>query len=390
MSKNSLFYAYFRSIFKLKFTPLLFEVILGIFLLAFFIQVYYHLHYFLKLATYKFPEMKNSGNVPLSVIVSAHNEIENLVNLIPALLHQEYPEYEVIIVDDRSKDGTYDFLKEQCAKIKNLKYIRVNETPEYMSPKKYALTLAIKAAQYEHLLFTDADCTPTSNQWIKQMESGFILGKDIVLGYSQYEKHPGFLNLFIRFETFFTAIQYLSYALGKKPYMGVGRNLAYKKSVFFANKGYHPFVKVLSGDDDLFINSVATKDNTNICIHQDGQTTSIPKTTFKSWYLQKKRHLSVGKFYKKSSKNLIGTLHVSTALFYITFPILCFQENFMLIALITYSLRFIMSISLNFMIAKKLKEKIEIYLFPILEIVYLIYYIVIGIISYRSRKIRWN
>jgi len=375
---------------KLNFTPLLFEIILGIFLLAFFVQLYYYLGYFLKLARYNFNDTTTSTQKPVSVIVSAHNEIENLVNLIPALLHQDYETYEVIIVDDRSKDGTYDFLKEQCAKIKNLKYIRVNETPEYMSPKKYALTLAIKAAQYDYLLFTDADCTPSSNHWIKQMDSGFSLGKDIVLGYSQYEKHPGFLNLFIRFETFFTAIQYLAYALGKKPYMGVGRNLAYKKSIFFANKGFHPFVKVLSGDDDLFINSVSNKENTAIIIHPEGQTTSIPKLTYKAWFMQKKRHLSVGKYYKSSSKMLIGTYHFTTLLFYMTFPILCFHEYFMLIAVGIYGIRFILAVTLNFIIARKLKEKIEIFLFPFLEIVYLMYYCIIGVIGYRSRKIRWN
>lgn len=369
---------------------MLFEVTLGIFILAFLVQAYYYLGHFLKLAKYKIPETKTSGNYPVSVIVSAHNEIENLVNLIPALLHQEYPTFEVIIVDDRSEDGTYDFLKEQCSKITNLRFIRVNETPEYMSPKKYALTLAIKAAQYEHMLFTDADCTPASNHWIKQMESGFILGKEIVLGYSQYEKHTGFLNLFIRFETFFTAVQYLSYALSRKPYMGVGRNLSYKKTVFFANKGYHPYVKVLSGDDDLFINSVANKDNTSIAIHKDAQTTSIPKMSYKSWFLQKKRHLSVGKYYNKASKYLVGTLHFSTALFYITLPILCFNENYLLIALSIYGVRLILAYTLMYAIAKKLQEKIEIYLLPILEIVYLMYYCIIGIISYRSRKIRWN
>ncbi|MEJ0056537.1 MAG: glycosyltransferase [Bacteroidota bacterium] len=172
------------------------------------------------------------------IIVCAHDEEENLKALVPLLLGQEYPEFEVIIVEDRCNDGTYDYLLAATKQDARLKMVRVRHLPEHLNGKKFALTLGIKAASHEWVLLTDADCKPAGNQWIRSMTSHFQPDKQIVIGYSPYIRSSSYLNAFIRFESLITGIQFIGWALLGRPYMGVGRNLAYRKNLFFENKGF--------------------------------------------------------------------------------------------------------------------------------------------------------
>src|SRR6185436_3860360 len=158
--------------------------------------------------------------------------------------------------------------------------------------------IGIREAKHEILLLTDADCVPASEFWIQHMQDAYDENIDVVLGYGAYHKTKDFLNKLIRFETFHTALQYLSYALAGMPYMGVGRNLSYKKSLFFRHKGFSSINHIPSGDDDLFINKAATKKNTAVIIDPEAITRSIPKRTSKAWKKQKARHYTTAKFYK--------------------------------------------------------------------------------------------
>ncbi|MCD8540169.1 MAG: glycosyl transferase family 2, partial [Leadbetterella sp.] len=150
-----------------------------------------------------------------------------------------------------------------------------------------------------------------SDQWISRMMAQVTEGKEIVLGFSRYRYIPGGLNALIRYETFQTALQYLSFALSGVPFMGVGRNLMYKKDLFWKNGGFSGHNMLLSGDDDLFVNKAASKANVSVSITPESQTTSIPKTTWREWYVQKKRHLSVGKKYKMRDRITLGLLWIS-------------------------------------------------------------------------------
>ena len=251
------------------------------------IQLFYVLYFFSRLVFFK--KENSSFSEPISIIICAKNEAENLTEFLPKILEQKYSNFEVILVDDQSKDNTEYVLKELKRKHFNLKEVKIEEHVNSRLGKKFALTLGIKAAKHEYLLLTDADCVPASEHWLNEMASNFSAKKQIVLGYGSYKKEKGLLNKMIRFDAFSVALQYFSYALADMAYMGVGRNLAYKKSVFFDNKGFASHIHLLSGDDDLFIQEVANKQNLAIAISSNSHTISEAKQSWKEWIFQRKK-----------------------------------------------------------------------------------------------------
>ena len=208
------------------------NIFFWIFVFSIVIQLFYALFFFLRLSFYK--EKKGAFNGGVSVIICAKDESENLSKNLPSFLEQDYPTFEVIVVNDQSVDGTKYLLQDLEKKYKNLKVVTIDDHIISRVGKKFALTIGIKTAQYDYILLSDADCATVSNNWIRKMSASFS-EKDIVLGISPYKKQKGLLNKFIRFDEFIVMIQYLSFALAKIPYMGVGRNLGYKKSLFFVS-----------------------------------------------------------------------------------------------------------------------------------------------------------
>ena len=263
-----------------------------------FIQLIYHLVYFIRIPFFKRKTADESQIEGVSIVVCAHNEEENLRELLPLLLEQDHPNYEIIIVDDKSSDGSYDFLTEEKLRHPKLKLVVIDSTPDAFNSKKYALTLGIKAAKNDIVLLTDADCRPNSKSWASEMAKTFDPETQIVLGYSHYQKSGGFLGKQIDFETLITGILYISSALAFRPYMGVGRNLAYRKSFFLKNKGFYGMMELTGGDDDLFVNKYAKKKFTKVCIGSDVVLMSVPKKSWSTYYRQKLRHMAAGKHYK--------------------------------------------------------------------------------------------
>ncbi len=261
---------------------------------------------------------------PVSVIICARNEANNLLNNLNSILSQDYPNYEVIVVNDCSFDSSEDILKEFSSKYPDkLKVVNIEEHPRYKTAKKFAVTMGIKASNFDYLLFTDADCMPENNQWIKEIMQGYVFKEtEIVLGYSPYIKKRGLLNKFIRFETFFTALNYFSFAIKRNAYMGVGRNLSYKKSLFFKGKGFASHMHIPSGDDDLFVNQHANQKNTSIVVSQNSWVWSHPKTTLGSYWRQKMRHNGAGKSYRSKHQYQLLFQFLSGLLFYALFIVL--------------------------------------------------------------------
>ncbi len=287
-------------------------IIPAVFGAAVLIQLVYLLFIFTTLINHKNVESETVSDFPaVSVVLAAWNELHNLKELLPLLDNQDYPDFEVIVVDDRSSDGTYDYLRTNEGQFSKVSYVHVKALPEHFTAKKYAVTMGIKKASKEVILLTDADCRPASNQWIKSMAAQLADNKELVLGFSPYYVYPGLLNAFIRYETFQTALQYFSFAKAGIPFMGVGRNLMYSREKFWKSNGFTKHIGLLSGDDDLFVNEISEKENTGVCTSPDSYMYSEPKRIFKDWVTQKRRHLSVGKRYKFRDKMTIGLLWMS-------------------------------------------------------------------------------
>lgn len=281
------------------------------------IQVLYYACLFSRIAFYKPKQKKQSQQHPVSVVVCARDEDENLARNLPGVLVQNYRStYEVVVVNDNSLDDSKYILQELKKAFKSLNVVELTQEAKLISGKKYPLSIGIREAKHEVLLLTDADCVPTSERWIEKMQDAYDENTEIVLGYGAYHKRPGLLNKIIRFETFHTALQYLSYALAGIPYMGVGRNLSYKKGLFLRNKGFSSINHLPGGDDDLFINKVATRKNTAITIDPEAVTRSVPKTTWAGWFKQKSRHYTTAKFYKPKHKFLLGLYFITQFFFH--------------------------------------------------------------------------
>ncbi len=223
------------------------------------VQLFYYWGFFRRLAFYRPRPKEQSQQHPVTVIVCARDQADNLTEKLPGVLVQTYPTtHEVIVVNDNSVDETKYLLDELKKTFRHLQAVNLEYEAKLIPGKKYPLSIGIKEARHEVVLLTDADCVPASEFWMQKMQDGYGNGIEVVLGYGAYNKRPGVLNKLIRFETFHSALQYLSYALAGTPYMGVGRNLSYTKKLFFQNKGFSALGRVPGGDDDLFINMVAT------------------------------------------------------------------------------------------------------------------------------------
>jgi len=320
------------------------------------IQLFYYLYFFRRLAFYQPPVKKSSQEYPVSVIICARDEAHNIAHNLPGILVQKYKTtHEVIVVNDNSTDETKYLLDEFRKMFKNLNPIPLKQEAKMIPGKKFPLSMGIKSAKYEVVLLTDADCVPASELWIQKMQDGYYDEKQIVLGYGTFHKKPGMLNKLIRFETFHSALQYLSFALAGVPYMGVGRNLSYKKELFFNNKGFSAINHIPGGDDDLFINMVANKRNTAIVIEKDAHTLSEAAPTWSIWQKQKFRHYTTSKYYKAKHKFLLGLYSLTQVLLYpFTLAAILFYNWWLALAL--FALRMIVLGIVWFKSMKKLNE----------------------------------
>jgi poly-beta-1,6-N-acetyl-D-glucosamine synthase len=363
------------------------------FSLATIVQVVFWVVIHARLAFFQ-SDKKHHHSVPntlpsVSVVICAKNEEKNLRANLDRILTQSYHSFEVLLIDDHSTDKTYEVLLEFQKKYSYLRIIK-NLYIKKTNGKKAALSLGIQSAQHEIVLLTDADCAPESSFWIqKSIEA---LGeKDILLGYGPYEKEDNWLNRFVRFETVTAATQYFSYALIGLPYMGVGRNLCYRKKIFTEVGGFAKHEKIASGDDDLFVNAVANGKNTAICIENEQFMHSEPKKTWQSFFRQKMRHLTTGKHYRWQHQILLSIFAATQSWHYFSGIIILLIFGNLNIVFFGYMLRFLVITFLYYLTLKKLRELSLLPYLPILDAMMAIYYVVAAPISlFIAKTKQWN
>ena len=365
------------------------EIFFGIFCVVTLIQILYYTGFFSRLAFYKPKPKLHNEQRPVTVIICARDEADNIVKNLPGVLVQSYPtSHEVILVNDNSADDTKYLLDELRKTFKNLIPLQLNQEAKLMVGKKFPLSMGIRSAKYETLLLTDADCVPASENWMQLMQDGYYEETEIVLGYGAYHKNNTLLNKLIRFETFHSALQYLSYALAGIPYMGVGRNLSYKKDLFIRNKGFAGINNIPGGDDDLFVNKVANRKNTSIVIDSDAHTLTEAKKTWDEYYTQKNRHYSTAKYYKGKHKFLLGLYSATQFLFY-PFAILAAFFNWWM-ALSIFVLKIILQAIIYSKAMKKLNESDLFPMFLFFDLWMCVYYILFLPSLFKKEKKSWN
>lgn len=367
-------------------------VILSVILLCIIVQIYYHFAYYYKLIKYKPAEITGQNWQGVSIVVCARSEFENLKKLIPVLLTQDYPDFEVVIADDASWDGSTAWLEELSKTEPRLKVVYITEEmKKNYQGKKLALSLGIKAAKNDIILLTDADCLPAGEQWIKHMVQPFHVNPDIeiVLGYSPFFKSSNAVNLISRMDNAYTGLSYLSYAIKGDPYMGVGRNLSYRRSLFFRHKGFASHLHIAPGDDDLFVNEVCNAQNTAICAHPEAFVNTVSKSGFGEWFSQKKRHNFAGKYYRRSHQFKLAFFAFTHALLWISFITSLFFYDTMGWSLILLGVYWAFKWPLIVYGFRKLKQKgISIWM-PVFDVLYVFYNSCFAIITLFGKQKKW-
>ena len=308
-------------------------IVLVCFIVALLVQLAYHWGLFSRVAFYKRKrQLKPDSNLePVSVVICARNAYEYLVDLVPALLKQDYPDFEVVIVNDCSDDKTEEYLDELVRREPKVKPVHIRQHLNFFNGRKFPLSMGIKSAANDLLVLTECKCMPSNDLWLRSVAECYGKSTEVVIGYSPFQQKKGLLNLLIRFDALQNGLMYLSAALNGHPYMGIGKNLSYRKELFFRNKGFISHYTTSVGDDDLFVSQAATKKNTEVLIDADDTIVTAPARSFRLWMRQRSSRNSTVRHYSLRARLSQLLFYGSHSLFYVSFvALLCLKPAFAL------------------------------------------------------------
>ena len=344
-------------------------IVLVCFGLALLIQLYYHWGVFSRVAFYKKKRQRKEDSAlePVSVVICARDAYEHLSELIPALLHQDYPDYEIVVVNDCSDDETEEYLKDLERKEAKVKPVQLKQHLNFFNGKKFPLSMGIKSAKNDLLILTDCNCMPVNDQWLRSVVDCYEEGTEVVIGYSPFVHKKNSLNRIMRFDALQNALLYLSSALKGHPYMGIGKNLSYRKALFYRNNGFISHYTTSAGDDDLFVNQVARKENTEVLIDAENAILATPTRSLRIWMRQKSSRYSTIPKYNARARLSLSLFYLSQFLFYASFvALLCLKPAFALsfgsafyipILVFFFMLRFATQLIIYHKSSKRLGEK---------------------------------
>ena len=285
------------------------------------IQLLFHWAQFSKVAFYKRnarPKLDEELE-PASIVLCARDAYEYLTELIPVLLNQDYPDFEIVVVNDCSDDETEEYLKDLERREPRVKPVQLKQHLNFFNGKKFPLSMGIKSAQNDLIVLTDFNCMPVNDQWLRSVVNRYNHQTEIVIGYSPYVQKKGSLNHLMRFDALQNGLLYLSAALNHHAYMGIGKNLSYRKELFYRNQGFISHYTTTVGEDDLFINKVSTKKNTEVLIDAENGILTTPTSSFKLWMRQKSSRYSTVSKYDGRSRLMLSLFYGSQLLFYVSF-----------------------------------------------------------------------
>ena len=364
-------------------------IVFGVFTAVAVIQVLFYSLVFGKLAYSREPHYEPDEFPPVSVVICAKNEAENLKKNLKVVMIQNYPTFEVIIVNDQSTDNTVEVIAEYFDRNDNIRLFNIKPGEKPLPGKKFALKTGIENAQYDIIVVTDADCKPVSAHWLEHLVGNYLSDTDFVLGYAPFYKAPTLLNKIARYENVMTAMQYLSFAKVGMPYMGVGRNMSFRKELF-TGWDQKNGKNISSGDDDLFVNALAKSRNTELCLHKDAFTYSEAKTTWREWIRQKTRHVSTSGHYKLFHKLVLFLFALSNFLFYTTFIVLCIKAFILPIVLLSLALVLFTKYVVTARINNKLQQSDLTGWLIIMDPLYVVYLLLIFILSIFRPNPEWK
>jgi cellulose synthase/poly-beta-1,6-N-acetylglucosamine synthase-like glycosyltransferase len=354
------------------------------------IQLFYTFQFYARWAFYKKKQNANQPALPpVSVIIAARNESDNLYENLPHILCQDYPDFEVIVVNNQSIDDSNWILIAFARQFPRLKVVELSKSPHLRPGKKLPITLAIKAAKHEHFVLTDADCKPASSSWLKDMMSATAYHQELVIGYSPFSKEKGFLNRLVRYDNTWMSASSFAYALGNMAYKANGRNLAYSKQLFQKTNGFKNHYALIPGDDDLFLNDAIRYTKPALCTEPSAFVNAHAPKTWSAWLRQKSKHHATAARYSFIKRLLLGIYPSSVLLLWISFVALLFNKAFLPLNAGIFLGTLVIKWWLQGRGLNKLGERKLALFFPFWDLLHSILMPVIYYISERQKYYRW-
>lgn len=263
----------------------------------------------------------------VSIVMVTHNEAAYLKDSLPYLLEQDYPDYEVVMVDYLSHDDTPFVLKVCSENYDNFKPVSFPEDVNMFQGKKYPLSIGIQSAKGDVILLTDPDCVPRSLTWVREMMKGYsVPGVKMVMSYAGIKQEKGLLNLFQQYDNLCDTASWMSASLSGHPYTATGRNLSYRRDFFFAQGAFCSHYSEPEGADDMFVNQNANGSNSILSLESGGFVDMEAKESFRQWRLLRRRRYATKRYYPTATKLRLALHPIAMVLFYAAIATLLVQS----------------------------------------------------------------